>query len=317
MNFNKTLVALIASLALANGVYAANKTGVTDSLNSGESRADLAYSSASLSPSGTITSGATSTAISVKVTGTQLSASYLFGLTDRLNVGIIFGLSETTNIEASYTIAPNSYVATTKYNGASDPIIGAQYLLADKKDGNMGLVVYGTFSPATAASDAPVTEVKTNGAITTAGVAGKSGNGYTTTRIGTTVSTPVSIGDVFFGFDYSIYGEKTTNGVTSKNGAEVDFQFGVESKVSATATIRPYVRITSVGSGYSGADQNASYSGYDLGLTAINDVSKNVSLSVTGEYNSINNVATNYANGNKFSYSGTGYSLGLRGMFFF
>ena len=87
MNFNKVLVALIASLALANGVYAANKTGVTDSLNSGESRADLAYSSASLSPSGTITSGATSTAISVKVTGTQLSAAYLFGLTDRLNVG--------------------------------------------------------------------------------------------------------------------------------------------------------------------------------------------------------------------------------------
>ena len=146
MSFNKALMTLITSLALANGVYAANKTGVTDSLSAGESRVDLAYSSSSLSPNGTLTSGATSTAISVKVTGTQLSASYLFGLTDRLNVGIILGLSQTTNVESSYTIAPNSYVATSKYDGASDPIIGAQYLLADKKDGNMGCYIWDIFS---------------------------------------------------------------------------------------------------------------------------------------------------------------------------
>jgi hypothetical protein len=61
----------------------------------------------------------------------------------------------------------------------------------------------------------------------------------------------------------------------------------------------------------------ASYNSLDLGVDIINDISKNVSVSVTAEYNSVSNVTVNYSSGNTLSWSGTGYSLGLRGMFFF
>ena len=43
MNFNKISMALIASLLIVNGAHAANKTGMTESLNAGDSRVDFDY----------------------------------------------------------------------------------------------------------------------------------------------------------------------------------------------------------------------------------------------------------------------------------
>ena len=317
MHMNKVLAVLIASLLLANFAYAANKTGVTDSLNAGDSRVDLTYTFVNISLSSTFTSGATSAAQSAKATGTQFGASYFFGLTDRLNLGVLLALSQNSSAESSGTSGSNSIVATSKAEGDGDPSIGAQYLLADKKDGNMGLKVYGSYSPASAASDEGTSEVKINGVVNQAGVAGKPGRGYPATKIGLTYSTPIVIGDVFVDVNYLINGEKTAQGVTSKYGATLGLVFGIESKLSDTATLRPYVRVMSVASGYSGTDQLASYNGYGLGLAAFKDVTRHFSIGVAGDYNSTNNRETNYASGAKSTSSATGYGLGLNGMFFF
>jgi hypothetical protein len=316
MNFNKVSVAVIASLLIVNGAYAANKTGVTDSLNAGDSRVDLDYGYQGLSINGTVASSTTSFDYTAKSTGSRLNVTYLFGVTDHLNMSVLFGLSNSTG-ETSYTVAPNSYVITSKNEGASNPVISAQYLLVDKKNGKMGLVVFGSFSPASAASDQGVAQVETNGVVTTTGVSGKSGSGYATSNIGATLSTPVAMGDVFVKVEYSAYGEKSSSSGASKNGAQAALQFGLESKVSNSATVRPYVRVFSTASGYSGTTQIASHVDYSLGLEGIKDVSKSVSLSVTGEYGLVSKVESNAPNGDKGSFSGTGYLLGVRGMFFF
>ena len=60
----KTLAAVITSMVLTNSVYAANKTWVTDSLNAGDSRADLSYATANLSPSGPFNIAGTSVQMS-------------------------------------------------------------------------------------------------------------------------------------------------------------------------------------------------------------------------------------------------------------
>ena len=316
MNFNKVSVALIASLLIVNGAYAANKTGVTDSLNAGDSRVDLDYGYQGFSYNGTVTSSTTSFDYSAKATGSRLNVTYLFGVSDRLNMSVIFGLSNSTG-ETSYTVAPNSYVVTSKYEGASNPGISAQYLLVDKKNGKTGLVIFGSFSPASAASDEAVAQVETNGLVTTAGVTGKSGTGYATSSIGATMSTPVAGGDVFVKVEYSAYGEKSSSSGTSKNGAQAAVQFGLESKVGNSATVRPYARVISTASGYSGTSQISSRVDYALGFEGIRDVSKRVSFSVTGEYVALGKYDSNTSTGGKNTLSGTGYLLGVRGIFFF
>lgn len=316
MNINIALLVVIASLALANSANAANKTGVTDSLNAGDSRLDLNYALSGASSSGTISTGATTISTSAKLSTMQFGASYLVGVTNRFNIGVALTMSLNSNTEYSDTGSPNILYAS-KAEGEGDPSVLVKYLLVDKKDGNMGLLVYGSYSPASAASEDGVTEVKTNGVVTTAGKAGKPGRGYPTSSVGLTYSTPIAIGNIFTDVNYTLDGEKTVQGVTSKNGAKVLLALGIESKFSDTATLSPYIYVVSVGSGYSGTDQSTPYNSYGLGLTANKDVTKHISIGITGRYYSGSNHDTNYASGTKATSSLTGYALSLSGILFF
>lgn len=315
---NKMLAVVITAMVIENSAYAANKTWVTDSLNAGDSRADLSYATANLSPSGPFNISGTSVQMSGKFTASALNAAYLFGVTDRLNVGIGFVMSNPQSYQWDYTVSPNSYTTTDKYDGTGDPTIGAQYLLMDRNKESMGWVIAGTFTPATGNSNADVTEIKTNGVVTTSGATGGAGNGYTKTNVSTTLSLPImGVGDVFGKVEYIANGSTSSGGVSTQYGNQAMLTFGVEDLIGDKTTVRPYVRFTSIGSGTSGTTQIASYTGYDLGLMVTNDISKNISVSVVGEYNSLGNLTLNYANGNVWTYSGSGYTVGLGGNFFF
>jgi hypothetical protein len=316
MNFNnQIIVGIFSSFLLANAAYAANKTGVADSLNAGDSRLDLNYLYLGVTYNGTTSSSTSSLDYAAKSTGSYLIAAYLFGITDRLNLAVTQGYSRTSS-ETSWTSAPNSYVYTSKTEGATNPSIGARYLLSDKKNGPMGLLIYGTFIPASASSDAGVAQIETNGVVTQAGITGKAGNSASSSSIGATVIRPVAMGDAYVTFSYSATGEQSTSGGAAKSGALSVIQMGLENHASSTATVRPYVNVIYTGSGYSGTTQIASHVDYSLGLEAIKDVTKSVSLSVTGEYGSTKSESSS-TSGSKNSLSGNYYLLGVRGMFFF
>ena len=95
MNFNiNVLVVVFLSFLLANGACAANKTGVTDLLSAGDSRVDLDYIYLGATNNGRSTSATSSLEYSGKPTASRLGATYLFGVTDRLNMGVLLGFSK-------------------------------------------------------------------------------------------------------------------------------------------------------------------------------------------------------------------------------
>lgn len=311
------LLGVAACFALANNSYAANKTHMTDALGAGNSRMDISFSTGNLKTTGKFLSAGTTVSMDGKITGYGIDALYAFGITDRLDIGIIFPLSQNTSVVLDYVIGANSYSATDKYEGQSDPSIGAQYLVLDKQQDRVSWNVYSKFSPAAAASDQGITEIKTNGSVTTAGTTSKSGNGYTTVSAGSTLSIPTGAGDIFLGAMYSDFGEKSTSGVKSKNGSRTDIEFGIESMLGDRTTLTPYVRYTMRSSGYNGTNNSPASSAFDIGLGLTNDVSKNLSVGILAEYNVLNERVVNYANGDKFSYTANGYTLNLTTMFFF
>jgi hypothetical protein len=319
LRINLIWVAIIASFLIINSARAENKTGVTDSLNAGEIRFDLAYVNSSSITSGTFTLSGSPTAINGINAASTFQAAYLLGVTDRLNVGIKLNLAYPQSYETDYTVGANSYTATDKFNGPGDPTISAQYLVMEKEKDNMGMIVSLLFTPPSANSNGDITENRTNGVITTPGVTGGSGNGFTVTNIGTVISFPFlhGKGDVYSALNIIQNGTKTVSGVTSNVGNLVQLEFGVEKPITEKTILHPYGRINSNRGGYSGTTQISSYTSYDLGAEIINDVSKRLSIRLIGEYNLLGNISIDYANGDVWTYSGKGYTLGFGGSFFF
>jgi hypothetical protein len=314
LNLTITLLAFF----YCSGAYAANKTGVTDLLSRGEISFDLAYSTmneALLSGStpSTINIGATTMPLSGSISRNSLLATLNFGFTDKLNVKISHGVQNTLQ-EFNYSFAPSTYVNTSKWEGTTDPEICIQYQLADKKKSEFGAIVYAAVSPAATPSDSPAPEIMTNGAITSKGVNGGIGNGYTTTRIGSTIGFPVYVGYAFYNLEYK-YGFVTS--ITEPHGTSAELTFGYEHYLGDSVTLRPYIRATAIGSSFNGQEQSASYSKYDVGAYLISDISTRFSLELFSQYSLYNNEVITAANGNTFTLATSGYKMGLRGIYFF
>lgn len=319
MKINQSLLGLIVCFALANNAFAANKTHVTDTLGAGNSRVDISYGISSVNMPGTYAvNGGSSFSIDSKGFTNRLSAAYLFGITDRLDMGIFLPLSENMTTTMEYTVGTNQYTGTSIYEGQGDVVIGAQYLILDKQQDRVSWNMFASFSPSSAPSDDGTTEVKINGVVTTAGKAGKSGNGYTTTTIGSTLSIPAGDMDVYLSGEFKNYGDKTDAGVTYKKGGSSSLSVGVESMVGEKVTLTPYARLNmDAASSYSDGTDVAASNGYDLGILVTSDISKSVSVQVGAEYQVVNDSTVTYSSGDKFSISGNGYGLSLAAMFFF
>lgn len=309
---------MFVAIFIDSGAYAANKTGVTDFLNEGEKSVALSYSTMSTtliggeSPS-SINNGAAFSPLSGRIIQNSLLATIDFGVTDKVNLKISHGL-QSTRQEFDYTFAPNSYVNTTQWQGTTDPEISFQYKLADKKKSEIGAILYGTVLPAATPSETPIPEIMTNGTVTTKGANGGEGNGYTTTKIGSTVSFPVYVGNAFYNLEYR-YGFITS--IASQHGRAAELTFGYEQSLSDSVTLRPYISATAIGSSFNGQDRSGSYSIYDIGAYLINDISKRYSVELFGQYSMYNNQVIYAANGNTLTLSTTGFTLGLQGIFFF
>jgi hypothetical protein len=314
LSWTITLIAILN----CSCAYASNKTGVIDLLSEGEISFGLSYSmmnTALLSgatPS-TINTGVATAPLSGSISQKSLLASLNFGVTDKTNVRISHGLQKTLQ-EFDYTITPDNYVDTSKWEGTTDPEICIQYLLADKNNSVFGATIYGAISPAATPSNSTAPEIMTNGAMTSKGVNGGAGNGYTTTRIGSTISFPVYVGYAFYNFEYQ-YGFVTS--LTSQHGTSAELTFGYEHYFGNSVTIRPYVRASAIGSSFNGRDQSASYSKYDVGAYVITDISPRFSFELFGQYSLYNNEVIYEANGNTLTLSTSGYKFGLQGIYFF
>jgi hypothetical protein len=307
-------------LALFNcsGACAANKTGVTDLLSRGEISFDLSYATMnetmlSGSTPSTINIGATTMPLSGSISKNSLLAAFNFGFTDKTNVKISHGVQNSLQ-EFNYSFAPNSYVNTSKWEGTTDPEICIQYQLADKKKNEFGAIVYASVSPAATPSNPPSPEIMTNGSITSKGVNGGIGNGYTTTRIGSTMGFPVYVGYAFYNLEYK-YGFVTS--ISEPHGTSAELTFGYEHYLGDSVTLRPYVRATAIGSSFNGQEQSASYSKYDMGAYLITDISPRFSLELFSQYSLYNNKVVSDVNGNTLTLSASVYKMGLRGIYFF
>jgi hypothetical protein len=309
---------MLAALLVSGGAYAANKTGVTDFLSAGEKSVTLTYSTISTSllsgesPS-TINNGAAIAPLTGRFTRNNLQATANLGVSDKTNFTISQGFQSTLQ-EFDYTFAPNNYADTSRREGTTDPEFGVRYMLSDKKKSEVGAIVYGAVSPATTPSETPVPEIMTNGSITSKGGNGGSGNGYTTTRIGSTLSFPVYVGNAFYNFEY-IYGFVTS--ITDPHGATAELTFGYEQNLSDSVTLRPYVRAAAIASSFNGQDRSESYSKYDIGAYLISDISARFSFELFGQYSMFNNEVIHRSNGNILTLSTSAFTLGLQGIYFF
>jgi hypothetical protein len=216
--------------------------------------------------------------------------------------------------EFNYSFAPNSYVNTSKWEGTTDPEICIQYQLADKKKNEFGAIVYASVSPAATPSNPPSPEIMTNGSITSKGVNGGIGNGYTTTRIGSTMGFPVYVGYAFYNLEYK-YGFVTS--ISEPHGTSAELTFGYEHYLGDSVTLRPYVKASAIGSSFNGQDQSASYSKYDIGAYLLTDISPRFSLELSSQYSLYNNKVVSDVNGNTLTLSASVYKMGLRGIYFF
>jgi len=301
---------MITVLFISSVANAANNTGVTDSLHEGETRVDLTYSLMGASPSGTYTAGTTSTSLSGQITQNSLATTYHFGVTDKINLSISYDLYQNTTQELDYTVVNN-----TQWQGATVPEIGIQYALTDKAQRGIGTVVYGIFSPASPLN-APPTAIKTVNFVTSSGVSGSIGYASATLRIGSTISVPVFIGSAFANFEYA-YGGYSANSVAIPNVSIASLAFGFEDRISDATKLRPYFRASSVGGSYNNQDQSTAYSSYDVGVVLIKDISKSVSFEIAGQFSTLNNAVTNYANGDALNLSLSGYTVAFQSMFFY
>jgi hypothetical protein len=240
-------------------------------------------------------------------------ATLNFGVTGKVNVKISHGLQNTVQ-EFDYTFAPNSYISTTKWEGTTDPNLCIEYLLADKNKSEVGAILYGAVSPAVTPSAYPIPEIMTNGAITSKSNNGGEGNGYTTTRIGSTLSFPVYIGNAFYNLEYR-YSFVTS--LTSQHGTAADLTFGYEQYLSDSVILRPYIRASAIGSSFNGQDRTESYSKYDVGAYLISDISRRFSMKLFGQYSTLNNKVIYIANGNILTIASSAFTLGLQGVVFF
>ncbi len=319
MTYRNIFVASIALfLTLINSVFAANKTHVADTQGAGNSRVSIAYIFASVDLSGQYdVLGGGTIFISGKETGNTLALEYMLGVTDRFDIGISMPLSDAVTADAEYKNGTDTFKQQYKTEGVGDISFIAQALLLEKQESKISWGVGLKFRPATAASDEGDSELTTNGVVTQVGKPGKAGNGYSSTRIGTLISIPAGGGDFYIEATHSVYGEKTTAGVKSKNGSDTTLSFGIEVMPSDKTTIAPYARYMNTSSGYSGTGTKLAYSIFGAGLSITQDVSKHLSVKFDGAYVKVGDIVTNYSSGDKSTMSGGGLGFNISAMTFF
>lgn len=319
MKIVRILLGVIASFALVNNVYAANKTHVTDTLGAGNSRVNVSYDFGGANLPGTVTlADGTSISVDGKISASRLAADFYLGVTDRLDVGIFLPFIENTKITQTLTDFGVTETLTYKNEGQGDIVISARYLILNKNQDKVSWNVIGTISPSTAPDNDAIPEDVFNGTVIDPGKTGDSGNGYMTTGVASTLSIPTGSGDVFLAANFYNYGDRTKAGVTYKKGSSTSFTVGIESMPGETITFRPYARLNFKAASTDSDGTNITASdGYDFGLIVTNDVSNNVSVQVGAEYNVINDVVLTSPTGDKFRLSGNGYNFNLSAMFFF
>ena len=319
MKIDSILLGAIASFVLANNVYAANKTHVTDTLGAGNSRMDISYEFANGNLPGTyVFSGGPSISDDIKISTSRLAVAYYLGVTNRLDMGIFLPFMENTKVTETLAGSGSTVTLTYKNEGQGDIVIGAQYLILDKTQDRISWNVGGAISPSTAPDDAAIPEDVFNGTVISPGKTGDSGNGYMTTGIASAISLPTGAGDVFLAAKFYNYGERSRTGVTFNRGNSTSFTIGIESMTGETITFTPYAALNfDAASTYSDGTNIAASDGYDLGLRITNDISKSVSVEVEAAYNVINDQSVIYSNGDKLNFSGNGFTFNLSAMLFF
>lgn len=297
--------------------YAANKTHVNDMQGAGNSQVEVTLSSGATNTPGKYTF-ASGSAISMdrRTSGSTVSAGYIFGITDRIDIGLLIPVSQSLTVNRDY-VNGNRYNETTKYEGQGNMAIGLKYLILDKQKDQMSWTVQGIIQPSYASSEAATTEVQTNGVVTTAGKTGTSGNSYTTTALKTTLSVPVTSGDLFVGVGYTSYGEGNLSGTVFKNGTNTSVTLGIETMANDRVTVTPYVKYSMTASGYGGTTTISNYTEYLFGVSVTNDVNKSLSLKIGAEYTALNDLTYTYSNSDKVTYSGNGANLNLSALIFF
>lgn len=319
MRMVRVLLGVIAGFTLASNVYAANKTHVTDTLGAGNSMVAIVYGFGAASLPGTVVfASGSSFSVDGRSSVSHFAVAYHLGVTDRLDVGVFLPFSESSKYTQNYTIGANRYNGTSKAEGQGDVVLAVQYLVLDKQQDKVSWSLLGAISPSTASSDEGTSEVVVNGTVVQTGTSGQSGRGSRSAIIDSTISIPTGIGDAFLSADFRNYGESTSTGVTYKRGSHTSFTVGLEKMLGETITLTPYANLNfDAASTYSDGTNFAANSGHDLGLKVTNDLSKNVSVQAGAEYTVMNDVAVTSSNGDKWNFSGKGYTFDFSAMFFF
>jgi hypothetical protein len=314
----KSLLGIAIVFVLANNVYAANKTHITDVLGSGNSELDVSVALWNYSHPGNyyFTNG-TVTPMDLKEQYRDVSAAYNFGFNDHLDVGLSIPLLMQDTIKRDYLNGSINTEDTTNYFGQGDISLHFKYLILDKQQDLLSWTISGAFSPSTAPSGPATTEVVQNGVVTTQGITGQYGKGYTSTHLATTVSIPSSVGDVYLQAVYTNNTEKSSAGIASKVGNISSFILGMESMLSDRTTLTPFINYSMYADGYNGATIVASYSNYEAGLLVTHDISKTFSVRFGLNYTILNPRTFNYPNGQSWTYSGNGNGMTLSTLIFF
>lgn len=316
MKFGNMLFGVLAVSLFAGNAMAANKTRLMDMQGSGNSRLDVLLGASQWSGQMKYPYLGTTITADNKASSNALTLDYIYGVTERLDVALVLPLAANSKSTSEYSYGGNQYKSTSQDEGVGDVALAVFYRLMDKQANGFNWNLTGYVSPSTASSSSGTSEQSINGVVTVAGTKGKNGRGFTQTGIGTAVGLPTSLGDVVF--DAKIYsgGEKTDAGIKTTYGSSKYFNIYLESAISASTTLAPYMGYISTGTSTTAGTTYPSAIYYSAGLMATVDVSNKVSLRGSLEYSKMKEYSYAYSGGSAVSNL-SGYSVSLVSMFLF
>lgn len=313
----RIIVCVVASFAFVFNAYASNRTHIAETYGAGNGEADISYDALNVSFTGNYVTGGTSAPLNQTYTSNTIQADLYYGVTDRLDVGFFIPLSLTTDIQGSFSYGGTQYALDTKTNGMGDIGLSARYLLLDKQQDSLSWLISATYQPSSAPYGAATAQQTQNGVVTTQGVTGQSGNGYSESTLKTVFSVPTGLGDAFLQLQYQINGSRTSGGVVTTNGNMTAASAGIEIPYGDATTFMPEISIASIASGTSGTTIYQPYTAETIGILTTQDFSKHFSLQLYLTYNIFNSEVSNFANGDTFTFSGNGPEGYIKGLFFF
>ncbi len=316
MYIKQIVVATLACFALVNNATAANKTHVDDLQGAGKSRVGISAHLKNLN----FTGNSLQSSVNYAATGTyslsRYQLDYVYGITDKFDLAVVVPFANTLSVQTTYIKSPNTFV-DYQASGLGDIEVQGKYKIFDKEQDKLSWIVGGGFIPSTAASDPGTPQITTNGVITTKGVTGKSGNGYTTTIIGTLVSIPSAIGGVYASILNYTYGSKTTAGVAYQRGSDIVVELGTEYMLNDVTTVTPFLGFVNTASSRHGTSTTAASSSTIIGVALTQDLSKSLSLQGSISSYTTSNVVTTYGNGDVLTLGASGYQFNISAKFFF